>query len=68
MDYQLLPETSLASQLGDVCDVESWLRHCLPSIFTGPGLMVDGDEIIVVGGSAGAHLALLTVSAILMPG
>ncbi|KAH8674371.1 Alpha/Beta hydrolase protein [Tricladium varicosporioides] len=60
MDYRLLPETSLAGQLEDVRDVESWLRYSLPVIFTGPGLVVDGDKIIVVGASAGAHLALLT--------
>lgn len=66
MDYRLLPETSLAGQLEDIRDVESWLRHDLSSIFTGLALMVDSDKIIVVGASAGAHLALLTVSAILM--
>jgi acetyl esterase/lipase len=67
MDYRLLPETSLAGQLEDIRDVESWLRNSLPSIFTSPDLTIDGDEIIIVGASAGAYLALLTVSAILMP-
>jgi acetyl esterase/lipase len=64
IDYRLCPETSLDGQLEDIRDVESWLRDSLPSLFA--GLRVDTDKIIVVGASAGAHLALLTVSTILI--
>jgi hypothetical protein len=67
MDYRLLPETSLAGQLEDVRDVESWSRHSLPSILTDPALSVDEDNIVVVGASAGSLLAFLTVGTILMP-
>jgi acetyl esterase/lipase len=62
MDYRLLPETSLPGQLSDVRDVELWLRNHLQSEVSDPGLRVDGSKIIVVGASAGALLALHTVS------
>lgn len=62
MDYRLLPETKLEGQMEDVRDVEGWLRKSLArevkDYFSG----VQSDKIIVVGASAGAHLALLTVS------
>ena len=64
MDYRLLPEASLEEQLEDVRDVEIWLRNHLASYFT--AWKVAGDDIIVVGASAGAHLALLTVSSTLI--
>jgi acetyl esterase/lipase len=62
MDYRLLPETKFEGQMEDVRDVEPWLRNSLAwevkDYFPG----VQSDKIIVVGASAGAHLALLTVS------
>jgi acetyl esterase/lipase len=62
MDYRLLPETKLKGQMEDIRDVEGWLRNSLArevkDYFSG----VQSDKIIVVGASAGAHLALLTVS------
>lgn len=71
MDYRLRPETSLEGQLEDVRDVEGWLRgegglgEVLREIGTsgsqhGKGIQVDTEKIVVVGASAGAHLALLT--------
>ena len=65
MGYRLLPETSLDGLLEDVRYMESWLRNCLPSVIT--SLTVDRENIIVVGASAGALLALLTVGAFLVP-
>ena len=64
MDYRLRPETSLEGQLSDVRDVEGWLRDRLAHEIACDAL--DGDldpsSIFVVGASAGAHLALMTVS------
>ncbi len=61
MDYRLLPETTFDGQLEDVRDVESWLKNSLPSELQESNFTVAADKVIVAGGSAGAHLALLTV-------
>ena len=61
MDFRLLPETPFAGQMEDVRDVEVWLRHILPSQLHREGVDLTVDNIVVVGASAGAHLALLTV-------
>ena len=70
MDYRLRPETSLEGQLDDVRDVEGWLRGKggLGEVLTGmgKGVEVNAEKIVVVGASAGAHLALLTVSILLL--
>ncbi len=65
IDYRLLPESDfLTGQLEDIRDVEVWLREELPGILTAEvGVETDAQKIVVLGGSAGAHLALLTVSA-----
>jgi acetyl esterase/lipase len=62
MDYRLLPETELGGQLEDVRDVEYWLRNRLASEVKHSFSRIQNDKIVVVGASAGAHLALLTVS------
>jgi len=61
MDYRLLPESSFSVQLEDIRDIEAWIRSQLPAEIVDSGLRCDTDKIIVAGGSAGAHLALLTV-------
>jgi acetyl esterase/lipase len=61
MDYRLLPETKLEDQLEDIRDVESWLRNGLAPEVKESFSRIQQDKIIVVGASAGAHLALLTV-------
>lgn len=61
MDYRLLPESSFDSQLEDVRDIESWIQERLAVEVYAHGLRCDTGSIIVVGGSAGAHLALLVV-------
>lgn len=62
MDYRLLPESKLENQMEDVRDVEGWLRKSLAREVKQYFSHVQADKIIVVGASAGAHLALLTVS------
>ena len=61
-DYRLLPESkSVDEQLEDIRDIEPWLRYTLPGIL---GSKREISEIVVAGVSAGAHLALLTVSSL----
>lgn len=66
MDYRLRPETSLEGQLSDVRDVEGWLRNYLGSETRVSKTEVDSEKIVVVGASAGAHLALLTVGSLFL--
>jgi acetyl esterase/lipase len=63
IDYRLLPESSfVGDQLQDIKDVEPWIRSELPEIVERQGKgKVDGERVVVLGVSAGAHLALLTV-------
>ena len=63
MDYRLLPETPFSGQCEDVKDIEKWLRKDLANVLKQEGceVSVDGEKIIIVGASSGAHLALLTV-------
>lgn len=61
MDYRLLPETAIEGQLEDIRDVEHWLRNRLALEVKMSYAGIQDDRIVVVGASAGAHLALLTV-------
>lgn len=63
MDYRLCPETLLSGTCEDVKDIEGWLKNNLQAILEKGGYDVnlDTEHIVVVGASAGAHLALLTV-------
>lgn len=71
IDYRLLPETAFGGQLEDIRDIEGWLRQKLPSEVEQSTFReertfrVSTDNIVVAGGSAGAHLALLTVRQLL---
>lgn len=60
MDYRLIPESSHLEQLEDVRDVEDWLRKDLPGVL-GDSKARAPRKLVVVGASAGAQLALLTV-------
>lgn len=62
-DYRLLPESDfLTGQLEDIRDLEDWLRRMLPGlVMQSADIRVDSEAIVVLGASAGAHLALLTV-------
>lgn len=61
IDYRLLPETPLQGQLEDIRDIESWLKQKLSSELSETVFRLSTTNIVVTGGSAGAHLALLTV-------
>ncbi len=61
INYRLLPESSFTEQKEDVKDVETWIRQRLPGKLERIGVKIDGNKIVVGGGSAGGHLALLTV-------
>lgn len=67
MDYRFLPESTFEEQCSDVRDMEAWIHTELQQKLEGEGIEVkiDKGRIIVAGASAGAHLALLTVSKIL---
>lgn len=67
MDYRLLPETGFKGQLEDIRDIEPWLRTALPSELGETSSHFNVSNIIVVGASAGALLALLTVRASALP-
>ncbi|THW43541.1 alpha/beta-hydrolase [Aureobasidium pullulans] len=60
-DYRLVPESSFVNgQLEDIRDVETWIKTEMPSKLKDHGFDVQTEQIVVVGGSAGALLALLT--------
>lgn len=61
MDYRLLPESSFDEMQEDVRDIERWLRQKLQAEMA-EDVSIDDAKIVVVGASAGALLALLTVS------
>lgn len=62
VDYRLLPETDFKGQLKDIRDVEPWIRNKLAQEIKDQTIEVDVSKVLVCGASAGAHLALLTVS------
>jgi acetyl esterase/lipase len=51
--YSLVPEVDLIGMVGDVKRGVLWLKQ------NGPRLGVDPDRVVLMGGSAGGHLALL---------
>ncbi len=55
IDYRLAPETKLPAIIEDVQDAFAWIhKH-------GPGeLNIDTNKLVVVGGSAGGYLTLMT--------
>ena len=61
INYRLLPETHISGLIDDVKSIESWIKEVLPMKMRDIGVEVDHSKIVVVGGSAGGHLALLTV-------
>ena len=63
MDYRLCPETLFSGTCEDVKDIEGWLKNNLEAALQEDGhdVNIDTQSLVVVGGSAGAHLALLTV-------
>jgi acetyl esterase/lipase len=61
MDYRPVPETSFTEVTEDVKRIETWIRQDLPVEIGIAGVKVDCNKLVVVGASAGGHLALLTV-------
>lgn len=63
-DYRLLPESDFVrDQLADVRDAGAWICDQLPSILSRDSYEMSKGDVVVVGSSAGALLALLTVCA-----
>lgn len=68
-EYRLCPETGFEEGMcEDVKEMENWLRERLGKLVESwcmeqrrSIVKVDGERVVVVGSSAGAHLALLTV-------
>jgi acetyl esterase/lipase len=60
VDYRLCPEVSLTEgPMHDVCDAMRWARDILPKSPLGrPDIQVDGSQVVAVGWSTGAHLAM----------
>jgi acetyl esterase/lipase len=57
VSYRLIPETNVPGMLGDVKRAIAWLKR------NGDRYGVDPDRIVLGGGSAGSHLALLAAYA-----
>jgi acetyl esterase/lipase len=55
IDYRLAPETKLPEILDDVCDAFTWIRAQGPRTFG-----ARSDRIVVLGGSAGGYLTLMS--------
>ncbi|KAJ5866964.1 CAZyme family CE10 [Penicillium rubens] len=60
VDYRLCPEVSLSEgPMHDVCDALSWARNVLPKLsLCRPDIQSDGTQVVAVGWSTGAHLAM----------
>jgi acetyl esterase/lipase len=60
VDYRLCPETTLQEgPMRDVCDAFYWARTILPTLaLRRPDIRADGDRVVAVGWSSGAHLAM----------
>ncbi|CAG8890482.1 unnamed protein product [Penicillium egyptiacum] len=60
VDYRLCPEVSLSEgPMHDACDALSWARGILPKLSLGrPDIQPDGSQVVAVGWSTGAHLAM----------
>jgi acetyl esterase/lipase len=54
IDYRLAPETKLPGIIEDVVEAIRWIRS------KGPDLGLDGERLVVCGGSAGGYLTLMT--------
>ncbi|RYP63076.1 hypothetical protein DL770_009464 [Monosporascus sp. CRB-9-2] len=60
VDYRLCPEvTLLEGPMRDVCDAFYWARKTLPTLMLNrPDVRPDGNRVVAVGWSSGAHLAM----------
>lgn len=62
IDYRLLPEVSINELFDDIRDAESWTRWGLPTAIQELGFITTPDKVVVGGGSAGGHLAMMVAS------
>lgn len=61
IDYRLCPEIDIVSgPITDVRDALVWCRETLPRITRQRGIIVDPENLVVIGWSTGGHLALTT--------
>ncbi|CED83296.1 Alpha/beta hydrolase fold-3 [Phaffia rhodozyma] len=60
LDHRLAPQTKIDGIYQDIADACRWARDTLPSLI--PHIAVYTSKLIVAGGSAGGHLALLAGS------
>ena len=60
IDYRLCPEIALLDgPMHDVCSALKWARHTLPSLpFKRTDNCTNGEQVVAVGWSTGAHLAM----------
>jgi acetyl esterase/lipase len=60
IDYRLCPEVSLPKgAMVDVLDALTWARTTLPTLaLSRPDIRPDGERVVAVGWSSGAHLAM----------
>lgn len=60
IDYRLCPETTLVEgPMTDVADAMAWIRTVLPNLHLArPDIRIDGERVVAVGWSTGAHLAM----------
>ncbi|RCI12619.1 hypothetical protein L249_0310 [Ophiocordyceps polyrhachis-furcata BCC 54312] len=60
VDYRLCPEVTLSEgPMRDVCDAFCWARQTLPTLRLGRhDVQADGERVVAVGWSSGAHLAM----------
>ncbi|KAI0531600.1 hypothetical protein GGR58DRAFT_508326 [Xylaria digitata] len=60
IDYRLCPEVTITDgPMRDVCDAFYWARKTLPTMaISRRDIRPDGDRVVAVGWSSGAHLAM----------
>ncbi|KAK0713998.1 BcPKS16, polyketide synthase [Lasiosphaeria miniovina] len=61
LDYRLCPEVNIVDgAMADVRDAYIWAKRKLPAIVAPHGIVLDTEQIVVIGWSTGGHLAMST--------
>ncbi|KAL1635043.1 Type I Iterative PKS [Diplodia intermedia] len=61
IDYRLCPEVQLVDgPVADTLDAYKWIKAALPGLARRRGVLVDAEQVVVVGWSSGGHLAMTT--------
>ncbi|KAK3370378.1 beta-ketoacyl synthase [Podospora didyma] len=67
LDYRLCPEANIVDgAMADVRDAVVRARRSLPSLVSSKSIMVDPEQIVVIGWSTGGHLAIDARSELLL--